>query len=53
LVQGAIRVNVWIGGTSALIAVGVALDIIQQMETHMVMRHYEGFIKKGRIRGRR
>lgn len=53
LVQGAIRVNVWIGGTSALIAVGVALDIIQQMETHMVMRHYEGFIKKGRIRGGR
>ncbi|PLV60211.1 preprotein translocase subunit SecY [Thermotoga sp. KOL6] len=53
LVQGAIKVNVWIGGTSALIAVGVALDIIQQMETHMVMRHYEGFIKKGRIRGRR
>ncbi|AAD36546.1 preprotein translocase subunit SecY [Thermotoga maritima MSB8] len=53
LVQGAIKVNVWIGGTSALIAVGVALDIIQQMETHMVMRHYEGFIKKGKIRGRR
>ncbi|AJG41102.1 preprotein translocase subunit SecY [Thermotoga sp. RQ7] len=53
LVQGAIKVNVWIGGTSALIAVGVALDIIQQMETHMVMRHYEGFLKKGRIRGRR
>ncbi|ACB09718.1 preprotein translocase subunit SecY [Thermotoga sp. RQ2] len=53
LIQGAIKVNVWIGGTSALIAVGVALDIIQQMETHMVMRHYEGFIKKGRIRGRR
>jgi len=53
LVQGAIRVNIWIGGTSALIAVGVALDIVQQMETHMVMRHYEGFLKKGRIRGRR
>ncbi|RKX39671.1 MAG: preprotein translocase subunit SecY, partial [Thermotogae bacterium] len=53
LVQGIIRVNIWLGGTSALIAVGVALDIVQQMEAHLIMRHYEGFLKKGRIKGRR
>ncbi len=52
-VQMVINVNVWIGGTSALIAVGVALDIAQQMEAHLMMRHYEGFIKKGKLRGRR
>ncbi|MCD6448958.1 MAG: preprotein translocase subunit SecY [Thermotogaceae bacterium] len=53
LVQMVINVNIWIGGTSALIAVGVALDIAQQMEAHLMMRHYEGFIKKGKLRGRR
>jgi len=53
VVQGIIRVNIWLGGTSALIAVGVALDIVQQMEAHLIMRHYEGFLKKGRIKGRR
>ncbi len=52
-VQMVINVNIWIGGTSALIAVGVALDIAQQMEAHLMMRHYEGFIKKGKLRGRR
>ncbi|HPE67854.1 MAG TPA: preprotein translocase subunit SecY [Thermotogota bacterium] len=49
----ALGVSIWIGGTSALIAVGVALDILQQMEAHMIMRNYEGFIKKGRLKGRR
>jgi preprotein translocase subunit SecY len=41
------------GGTSVLIVVGVALDTLQQVESHLLMRHYEGFVKKSRIRGRR
>ncbi len=41
------------GGTSLLIMVGVALDTVSQMESHLLMRHYDGFMKKGRIRGRR
>ncbi|HDM70459.1 MAG: preprotein translocase subunit SecY [Thermotoga sp.] len=53
LVRGAVGVNIWLGGTSALIAVGVALDVLQQIEAHLIMRHYEGFVKKGRLRGRR
>ncbi len=40
------------GGTSLLIAVGVALDTMGQLEAHLIMRHYEGFLKKGRIQGR-
>ena len=42
----------YFGGTSILIVVGVALDTLQQIESHLLMRHYEGFMKKGRIRGR-
>lgn len=41
------------GGTSLLIVVGVALDTLQHVESHLVMRHYDGFMKSGRIRGRR
>jgi len=41
------------GGTGLLIIVGVALDTLQQLESQLVTRHYEGFMKKGRIRGRR
>jgi preprotein translocase subunit SecY len=41
------------GGTGLLIIVGVALDFIQQVESHLFMRHYEGFSRGGRIRGRR
>jgi len=41
------------GGTSLLIVVGVALDTLQQVESHLVMRHYDGFMKSGRIKGRR
>jgi preprotein translocase subunit SecY len=41
------------GGTGLLIMVGVALDTLQQVESHLLMRHYDGFMKKGRIRGRR
>jgi preprotein translocase subunit SecY len=40
------------GGTSVLIVVGVALDTLQQIESHLLMRHYEGFVKRGRLRGR-
>jgi len=41
------------GGTGLLIVVSVALDTLQQVESHLLMRHYDGFLKKGRIRGRR
>jgi len=41
------------GGTSLLIIVGVALDTLQQIESHLLMRHYDGFMKSGRMRGRR
>jgi preprotein translocase subunit SecY len=41
------------GGTGLLIMVGVALDTLQQVESHLLMRHYDGFMKKGRIKGRR
>ena len=40
------------GGTSLLIMVGVMLDTMRQMESHLLMRHYDGFLKKGRIKGR-
>jgi preprotein translocase subunit SecY len=45
--------NFYFGGTSLLIVVGVAMDTINQIESQLVMRHYDGFMKKGRIRGRR
>jgi preprotein translocase subunit SecY len=41
------------GGTSLLILVGVAMDTVQQVESQLIMRHYDGFMKKTRIRGRR
>ena len=41
------------GGTSLLILVGVTLDTLQQVESHLLMRHYDGFMKSGRVRGRR
>jgi preprotein translocase subunit SecY len=40
------------GGTSLLIIVGVALDTLQQVESHLLMRHYDGFMKSGKIKGR-
>ena len=44
----------FIGGTGLLIVVGVALDTVQQMQSHLLLRHYEGFMTKGRkIRGPR
>ncbi|MCI0538795.1 MAG: preprotein translocase subunit SecY [Verrucomicrobiales bacterium] len=46
------RVSQFFGGTSMLITVGVMLDTMRQMESHLLMRHYDGFLKKGRIKGR-
>lgn len=43
----------FVGGAGTIIIVGVALDTLQQMEAHLLMRHYEGFLRRGRIRGRR
>ncbi|MBN1130662.1 MAG: preprotein translocase subunit SecY [Chitinispirillaceae bacterium] len=53
LIMGGFNVNFYFGGTSVLIVVGVALDTIVQLESHLQMRNYEGFLKKGRFRGRR
>jgi preprotein translocase subunit SecY len=40
------------GGSSMLIVVGVALDTMRQIETHLLSRHYDGFLRKGRLRAR-
>jgi preprotein translocase subunit SecY len=48
-----LRVQFYFGGTSLLIVVGVAMDTIQVIESQLIMRHYDGFLKKGRLRGRR
>jgi preprotein translocase subunit SecY len=48
-----LQVNFYFGGTSLLIVVGVAMDTVQQLEAQLVMRNYEGFARKGRLRGRR
>jgi preprotein translocase subunit SecY len=48
-----VGIQFYFGGTSLLIVVGVAMDTIQQVESQLVMRNYEGFMKRGRIRGRR
>jgi preprotein translocase subunit SecY len=48
-----LNVPFYFGGTTLLIIVGVALDTLQQVESQLMMYHYEGFMKKGRIRGRR
>ncbi len=52
-VTNGVGINFFFGGTSLLIVVGVAMDTLQQIESQLVMRNYEGFMKKGRIRGRR
>ena len=52
LTQG-LGLKFFFGGTSLLIVVGVAMDTIQQVESQLIMRHYDGFLKGGRIRGRR
>jgi preprotein translocase subunit SecY len=43
----------YFGGTSLLIVVGVAMDTVQQIEAQLIMRHYDGFMKRERMRGRR
>jgi preprotein translocase subunit SecY len=48
-----VNVPFYFGGTALLIVVGVALDTVAQMETHLLTRNYEGFMKRGRIRGRK
>ena len=52
-VLNGLGVNFYFGGTSLLIVVGVAMDTVQQLEAQLVMRHYDGFVRKGRLRGRR
>ncbi len=52
-IQQGMQVTFYFGGTSLLIVVGVAMDTVQQVESQLIMRHYDGFLKKGRIRGRR
>ena len=47
------NVPFFFGGTSLLIVVGVAMDTVQQVESQLIMRHYDVFMKKTRIRGRR
>jgi preprotein translocase subunit SecY len=46
------RVAIFFGGTGMLITVGVVLDTMRQVETFLLQRHYDGFLKKGRIRAR-
>ncbi|MFY9527315.1 MAG: preprotein translocase subunit SecY [Candidatus Acidiferrales bacterium] len=48
-----LNVQFYFGGTSLLIVVGVAMDTVQQLEAQLVMRNYEGFVRRGRVRGRR
>ena len=52
-VTDGLGVQFYFGGTSLLIVVGVAMDTVQQVESQLIMRHYDGFMKKTRIRGRR
>jgi len=47
------NVPFYFGGTALLIVVSVSIDTVSQMESHMLSRHYEGFLKKGAIKGRR
>lgn len=47
-----LKIPIYFGGTSLLIVVGVALDTMKQIESHLLMRHYDGFMKKGRLKGR-
>jgi preprotein translocase subunit SecY len=48
-----LSIDIYFGGTSILIVVGVAMDTMQQVEAQLIMRHYDGFMRRGRIRGRR
>ena len=48
-----LNIPFYFGGTALLIVVGVAMDTVSQMESHMLSRHYDGFLKKGQVKGRR
>ncbi|MBK9577872.1 MAG: preprotein translocase subunit SecY [Fibrobacterota bacterium] len=52
-IKDSLGTSFYLGGTSVLICVGVALETLRQFESHLRTRHYEGFLEKGRIRGRR
>ena len=47
-----VNVPFYFGGTGLLIVVGVMLDTMRQIESHLLTRHYDGFLKRGKIRGR-
>jgi preprotein translocase subunit SecY len=53
MITNGLGVKFFFGGTSLLIVVGVAMDTVQQVESQLIMRHYDGFLKGSRIRGRR
>jgi len=57
IISGALKIPFLVasffGGTGLLIIVGVMLDTMRQIESHLLMRHYEGFMKRGNVRGRR
>jgi preprotein translocase subunit SecY len=52
LLVGSLNVPFFFGGTALLIVVGVALDTVAQIETQIIARNYEGFMKRGRLKGR-
>jgi len=51
--KDALNMTFYVGGTSVLIAIGVALETLRQFQTHLQNQHYDGFMRKGKIRGRR
>lgn len=53
ILKSSLHMTFYIGGTSVLIAIGVALETLRQFQTHLQNQHYEGFMRKGKIRGRR
>lgn len=52
IMSNVFKLPFYFGGTGIIIVVGVALDTLQQIESHLVMRHYDGFMKKGKLRSR-
>ena len=52
LMRNFFQLPFYFGGTGLIIVVGVALDTLKQIESHLVMHHYDGFMKKGKLRGR-
>jgi preprotein translocase subunit SecY len=53
ILTSGLNLKFFFGGTALLIVVGVAMDTVQQIEAQLVMRHYDGFLKGTRIKGRR